>query len=152
MTLDEVHRGVAVGQESSDCGKLAADAQSVHHIAKFTHSAVAWGHRLVIFGGMGQDMKYDVKQRRVRPPTPEGLEGGPDPSLSVLSDVLVYDTIEGTWTAPEVRLRERMEPPLARYAHLCTITNGCLVVLVRNADAHSFAVCRALCLGRSDCI
>jgi len=110
-------------KESIDVGP------TIYPNPRYFHSATAWNSKLVIFGGMGQDMKYDVRQPRDRPPTPEGHEGGPDPSLSVLNDILVYDSMTGLWTAPEVKMREGLEPPLARYAHLSTITNGCLIIL-----------------------
>lgn len=52
-----------------------------------------------------------------------------DPNLSVLSDLLIYDTATNTWESPQTSVRIGVEPPLPRYAHLSTIANGCLIIL-----------------------
>lgn len=59
----------------------------------------------------------------------ENSLSGPDPNLSVLSDLLIFDTVTQRWSSPETSIRQGIEPPLARYAHLSAITNGCLTIL-----------------------
>ena len=54
---------------------------------------------------------------------------GADPSLSVLSDLLMFDTDNLTWTKLPIQARAGQEVPLARYAHLSAVTNDCLMVL-----------------------
>lgn len=53
-----------------------------------------------------------------------------DPALSVLSDLLVYDTMEKAWSSHIPVVQQGIEQPAARYAHLSAITNGCLVIVV----------------------
>jgi hypothetical protein len=88
-------------------------------------SADAWGSKLVIFGGMGQSPD---QENQASSPT-ESASTAPDPNLSVLSDLLIYDTIAHTWASPQTGLRKGVEPPLPRYAHLSAISNECLVIL-----------------------
>ena len=93
---------------------------------QFVHSADAWGSKLVIFGGMGQMLDEDGRPRQDSGQTENG---GPDPNLSVLSDILIYETVTRTWQYPETFVRPGVEAPLARYAHLSAVTNGCLIIL-----------------------
>lgn len=89
-------------------------------------SADAWGHKLVIFGGMGQSPEDDSHQRQESGQTENG---GPDPNLSVLSDILIYDTVTRSWQYPPTVVRPGVQEPLARYAHLSAVTNNCLIIL-----------------------
>lgn len=89
-------------------------------------SADAWGSKIVIFGGMGQTADDDG---RLRQDSAQTESGGPDPNLSVLSDILVYDTVAHSWQYPPTSVRPGVHEPLARYAHLSAVTNNCLIIL-----------------------
>lgn len=93
-------------------------------LIRVSRSADAWGSKLVIFGGMGQSADQESQAT-----TPENGGSSSDPNLSVLSDLLIYDTVSKEWSTPETRVRDGVEPPLPRYAHLSATSNGCLVIL-----------------------
>ncbi|KAK9898655.1 galactose oxidase [Cystobasidium minutum MCA 4210] len=92
---------------------------------RYFHSADAWGSKLVIFGGMGQSADSESQGSSANGDGSSSL----DPNLSVLSDLLIYDTLTREWTTPDTKVREGVEPPLPRYAHLSATSNGCLVIL-----------------------
>lgn len=74
---------------------------------------------------MGQSPEQDTQAS-----SPSENSSAPlDPNLSVLSDLLIYDTITKQWSSPETRVRQGIEPPLPRYAHLSAISNECLIIL-----------------------
>ena len=108
-------------------GKRALPFFSVEGELNNDHgSADAWGSKLLIYGGMGQNLDANGHSPR------EFVSGenGTDPSLRVLDELLVYDTLNKTWSIPQIKVREGIQQPLARYAHLSAISNGCLVILV----------------------
>ena len=76
---------------------------------------------------MGQTLQENGQPQQEAPQTEDGV----DPNLSVLSDLLVYDTIARTWSFPEATVKNGTKPPTARYAHLSAVSNGCLMILVR---------------------
>lgn len=75
---------------------------------RYFHSAAAWEHRLVIYGGQG-----------FVAPNSEEEEG----HLETLSDVLLYDTVSGEWSAPSLAMRPGVAAPQPRYAHLSVVTS-----------------------------
>lgn len=75
---------------------------------------------------MGQTLD---EQGHPRQDSGQTENGGSDPNLSVMSDVLVFDTVTGEWSYPQTTVRAGIDAPLARYAHLSAISNGCLVIL-----------------------
>ncbi|ORY76275.1 hypothetical protein BCR35DRAFT_267549 [Leucosporidium creatinivorum] len=75
---------------------------------RYFHSAAAWEHRLVFYGGQG-----------FVPPTSEEEEG----HLETLDDVLLYDTVSGQWSAPSLTTRPGVAAPPPRYAHLSVVTS-----------------------------
>ncbi|KAH9812731.1 hypothetical protein DFH28DRAFT_977747 [Melampsora americana] len=88
--------------------------------ARYFHSAEAWDHKLVIFGGMGYaNNPLDDQQQPVTPDLNSDAEVG----LCVLDDVLVFDTITRTWTFPSTYTASTITPPSPRYAHLSCLTS-----------------------------
>ncbi|EGG01494.1 uncharacterized protein MELLADRAFT_117785 [Melampsora larici-populina 98AG31] len=88
--------------------------------ARYFHSAEAWDHKLIIFGGMGYaNNMLDDQQRPVTPDLNSDTEVG----LCVLDDVLVFDTITRTWSFPSTTAAPTITPPSPRYAHLSCLTS-----------------------------
>lgn len=102
---------------------------------RYFHSADAdiKNQRLLIFGGMGQTAEAQEQQQqqgqKAQESQPTSADSANDTGLAVLSDLLIYDTLAGKWSTPQTTTRPGVEPPLARYAHLSAISNGCLVIL-----------------------
>jgi hypothetical protein len=94
---------------------------------RYFHSAEAWGTNLLIFGGMGYVVPLQPQSPTETQDTePADIESG----LCVLSDLIVYDTVAGSWLSPLTSNSAPTQPsPSARYAHLSCITNNSLVIL-----------------------
>lgn len=78
-------------------------------VARYFHSAEAWGHKLVVFAGEGYAATDD------------------DSPLCTLADVAVWDTRTSSWDLSQPKCEEGVEPPAARYAHLasvCTVASA----------------------------
>ncbi|GAA94878.1 uncharacterized protein L969DRAFT_94170 [Mixia osmundae IAM 14324] len=94
---------------------------------RYFHSAEAYGDKLLIFGGMGYEPDAD---RTAEPAADE-----PETGLCVMNDLIVFDTHTQTWSHPTTStalitpLAEPVRGPSARYAHLSSISNDCLVIL-----------------------
>lgn len=88
--------------------------------ARYFHSAEAWDHKLIIFGGMGYaNNVLDDQQQPLKPDLNSEAEVG----LCVLDDVLVFDTITRTWSFPSTSAAPSIAPPSPRYAHLSCLTS-----------------------------
>ncbi|GAA5901482.1 uncharacterized protein JCM6883_000225 [Sporobolomyces salmoneus] len=78
---------------------------------RYFHSAEAWGHRLVVFGGQS----YVIDE--------ESQEGGGGGHLETLDELWIFDTLEQTWSSPLPTVRPGTQAPLPRYAHLAVVAS-----------------------------
>lgn len=79
---------------------------------RYFHSAEAWGHRLVIFGGEGYAAAAEA----------QATTDDSAASLATLDDIAVWDTIKNEWLeVPVITCAEGVEPPASRYAHLALV-------------------------------
>lgn len=97
--------------------------------ARYFHSACAWGDKLVVFGGEGYEPV-------VPPSSPSSSSSSPDatttpsedpaPALRTLSDLSIYDTLTLRWlpSARDTKVKEGVESPAPRYAHLGVVTSA----------------------------
>lgn len=76
--------------------------------ARYFHSAEAWGTKIVFFGGQGPLVG------------PEEVGEG-SYVVATLDDVFIYDTAPRRWEYPQLRCREGVDPPAARFAHLAAL-------------------------------
>lgn len=88
---------------------------------RYFHSAEAWDHKLVIFGGMGYASNIiDQDSQLLRSLDPAS---DPEVGLCVLDDLLIFDTVLQTWSFPTTTAALNITPPSPRYAHLSCLTN-----------------------------
>lgn len=92
--------------------------------ARYFHSAEAWGHKIVIFGGEGY---AESEGGGTADGQGEG-EGGDEEEeedqapLCTLGDLCIWDTEKRTWEFPSPECEEGVEPPAPRYAHLGVVS------------------------------
>ncbi|KAH9456813.1 hypothetical protein Pst134EA_020723 [Puccinia striiformis f. sp. tritici] len=88
---------------------------------RYFHSAEAWGHKLVIFGGMG----YAATPNKIHT-QPTDSNHQPTESelgLCVLDDLVIFDSITRTWSFPTTSPAQQIAMPSPRYAHLSCLTS-----------------------------
>ncbi|KAG0145510.1 hypothetical protein CROQUDRAFT_658580 [Cronartium quercuum f. sp. fusiforme G11] len=88
---------------------------------RYFHSAEAWDHKLVIFGGMGYASNLVDKEAN-SPRTPDPASD-PEVGLCVLDDLVIFDTILRTWSFPITSSAPNISSPSPRYAHLSCLTS-----------------------------
>ncbi|KAI8977224.1 hypothetical protein BDF20DRAFT_820426 [Mycotypha africana] len=81
---------------------------------RYFHSASVYQQQLLIFGGMGYS-----KEEATSTVTTAGL--------SVLDDMIIFDTETACWKRPEIK--PSLYSPLARYAHLSSVTEDKFLVI-----------------------
>ncbi|GAA5992678.1 hypothetical protein JCM11641_003906 [Rhodosporidiobolus odoratus] len=89
--------------------------------ARYFHSACAWGDKLVVFGGEGYEETPPSASSPASPANAEGEDQGP--VLKTLDDIAIWDTVEKRWTMPQTEVKEGVQRPQARYAHLGVVTS-----------------------------
>ncbi|PLW11787.1 hypothetical protein PCANC_07909 [Puccinia coronata f. sp. avenae] len=98
---------------------------------RYFHSAEAWGHKLVIFGGMGYAATTTPNPAKLQP-TADSTSSPPPPKqhqpteselgLCVLDDLVIFDSISRTWSFPTTSPAPHIAMPSPRYAHLSCLT------------------------------
>ncbi|KAJ2551350.1 hypothetical protein EV175_003725 [Coemansia sp. RSA 1933] len=114
---------------------------------RFFHSATAFKHYMIVYGGMGLDIDGEANGA---PATPNGASGGIQDdnnqqsfqiraNKTLLGDLAVFDTRMGSWV-PQRVLDTSTRPttgakedeglrPLPRYAHLATLFGSRLLIV-----------------------
>lgn len=75
-------------------------------LPRYFHSAIAWGAKLVIFGGEGESEKPEIDQ-----------------CFKMLDDLAIFDTEEEKWELAKLKVAGGVRRPAARYAHLSAIVS-----------------------------
>ncbi|CAD6891122.1 unnamed protein product [Tilletia controversa] len=110
---------------------------------RYFHSANVWDNKLIIFGGMGHQAAGTARSDQLVNDSISSAEGGSSNSgkgsaqnhedLCVLDDMLAFDLATNVWNFsfaanPSPSYPNTMQP-IARYAHLASISSEFLIVL-----------------------
>lgn len=92
--------------------------------ARYFHSACAWGEtKLVIFGGEGYHSSSS--STTTSSDTETSITEEPAPALQTLDDLHIYNVEERKWEeVGQVKVRDGLERPKPRYAHLGVVCTG----------------------------
>ncbi|KAA1096028.1 hypothetical protein PGT21_002910 [Puccinia graminis f. sp. tritici] len=90
---------------------------------RYFHSAEAWGHKLVIFGGMGYAASPNPTRPTTDSSTPNHHPTESELGLCVLDDLVIFDSISRTWSFPTTTPAPQIAMPSPRYAHLSCLTS-----------------------------
>ncbi|KAE8246428.1 hypothetical protein A4X13_0g5796 [Tilletia indica] len=107
---------------------------------RYFHSADVWNNKLLIFGGMGLQAAGTARSDQLVTDSISSAEGGNgkgsaqhQDDLCVLDDILAFDLVTNTWdfsfAAVPDPSRAPVIQPIARYAHLSSISSEFLIVL-----------------------